>query len=54
MSPIMFTPGAIHPWTTFHPYGRHVHDTYDEAERWRARRLGLDNYTPPRYLPQAS
>lgn len=53
MTPILYTPGTVHPWTTFHPYGRHAHDSYSEAESWRARRLPLDNYSPNMfYVPQ--
>jgi hypothetical protein len=52
MTPILFVPGNIHPWVTFHPYGRQEHNCYADAERWRAARLDLDNYIPPAYDAQ--
>lgn len=53
MTPIMHVPGKIHPWITFHPYGRQAHNSYADAERWRAARIPLDNYLPPKYPAQA-
>ena len=51
MSPILYLPGTVHPWVTFHPYGRQLHDSYGEAAQWRVRRLPYDNYRPPHVHP---